>query len=166
MLVMKKMVKKTRLHNERGMALIETIPILVVFIVLLAYGLGFFGVVHTGILNSIASRAYAFETFRNRPNLVYFRDRPITGNVYLQYADKETRVHTVEGESHPNEDKIFATTRELAMGRDARDTQTSVDAHNQKIINHGEGRFRQDTEASPVWILVGYGICINANCGD
>lgn len=159
--------KKSNLRNEKGMALLETIPILVVFIVLLAYGLGFFGVVHTGILNSIASRAYAFETFRNRTNLVYFRDRGSAGE-YSHFAKKEVRFHGVNSEQKSfTEEGQWATTRTIAMGREQPLASTNDLDHNQKIIYNGETRFRKGTaEASPAWIMVGYGICINASCGE
>jgi hypothetical protein len=155
-----------RRRNEKGMALLETIPILIVFIVIIAYGLGSFGVVHTGILHSISARAYAFETFRNRPNVVYFRDRA-TGNGYSHFANKETRVHGINSDIAPVEGEIFATTRPIAFGRQPANTQTSAEVHNQKIVNKGDARFRRgEGEASPAWIMVGYGICINANCGE
>jgi hypothetical protein len=168
--MMKTIIRKKphRLNNQSGMALLETIPILVVFIVLLAYGLGFFGIVHTGILNSISARAYAFETFRNRANLVYFRDRA-TSSGHSHFAFKETRFHAIanEGEARSDNACCNATLRELAMGREQPSTNTPASVHTQKIINNGEVRFRKGgVESSPAWIMVGYGICINANCGD
>ncbi len=59
------------------MATIEMLPMMFIFIFLFSYTLGAFGIIHTGIKNSISARAYAFETFRNRSNLVYFRDIPV-----------------------------------------------------------------------------------------
>lgn len=159
-------LKKSRIGNEKGLALLETIPILVVFIIILAYGLGFFGVIHTGILNSISARAYAFETFRNRANLVYFRDR-IT-DVPNHFAYKGSRFHGIKSEVQAGDtDLIYATKRELAMGREQPDVGTSEGDHNTKIPFTAEPRFRKGVaESSPAWIMVGYGICIDAGCGD
>lgn len=58
------MLKRQRssINNEKGMAVLEMIPILVVFVLFINFSLGFFGAIHSGILNSIASRNYAFET--------------------------------------------------------------------------------------------------------
>ena len=42
---------------------------MVIFVMLMSFGMGLFGVVHTAILHSIAARTYSFETFRQRTNL-------------------------------------------------------------------------------------------------
>ena len=62
------------LSNQKGMAVFEIVPLLVLFVLLLNFVFGFFGIIHSGILNSIAARNYAFETFRNRTSLNYIRD--------------------------------------------------------------------------------------------
>lgn len=59
-------------NNQKGLATIEALPLVVVFVVLITYGLGLFGFVHTAILHSIGARTYAFETFRNRTNVSFF----------------------------------------------------------------------------------------------
>lgn len=161
--------KKTgRLRNESGMALVETIPILVIFLVLFAYGFGFFGVVHTGILNSISARAYAFETFRNRANLTFFRDRQ-TADGFSHFANIGVRFHTVTSEKKAGDatdQGQFATTRKLALGRDVADSNTPESQHNERIYSLERRNRKGGLEASPAWIMVGYGICINSRCGD
>ena len=153
--------------NQKGLAMIETLPILVVFIILLAYGIGFYGVVHTGILNSIASRAYAFETFRNRADLTYFRDRPSGPNTL--YLGLGNRVHGINHEDaavtdgNPN---IVATTRRLDFRDSNADSGANQQDHNDLVFeivgrNRGDG-----VKASPVWIMISYGICLDAACGD
>ena len=59
------------LQNEKGMAALEIIPIVIIVVLLLSFSFGFFGVIHTGILNSMAARNYAFETFNHRSDLRY-----------------------------------------------------------------------------------------------
>lgn len=150
--------------NQSGLAIIETLPILVIFIMLIGYGLGFFGVVHSSILNSIAARNYAFETFRNRTNLEYFRDRK-SGSEDL-YSNIGNRTHGINAEQTSGGTGVYATTRPLAIGREIERSPASQVDHNLQVFNI-IGRNRQGgVEVSPVWIMVGYGICINANCGD
>lgn len=165
---MKKPVRrKSKLKDQSGMAVVETIPILVIFLMLIAYGLGFFGVVHTGILNSIASRAYAFETFRNRSNVVYFRDKGTSG--YSHFANIGSRMHTVNSELAASEnvdEGQYATLRPLALGREVASSNTSQAQHNERIYSIEQRNRKGGLEASPAWIMVGYGICINARCGD
>jgi Flp pilus assembly protein TadG len=159
--------RKSRLKDESGMALMETIPILVIFLMLIAYGLGFFGVVHTGILNSIASRAYAFETFRNRSNVTYFRDKGSAATTH--YANIGARIHTVNSEKMAGDtvdEGQFATTRNLALGREVANSGTTEAQHNERIDAIERRNRRGGLEASPAWIMVGYGICINSRCGD
>ncbi|MEK6555254.1 MAG: hypothetical protein AABZ31_08440 [Bdellovibrionota bacterium] len=165
---MKKTVRrKNKLKDQSGMALVETIPILVIFLMLIGYALGFFGVVHTGILNSIGSRAYAFETFRNRNNVVYFRDKGNSG--FSHFANIGARMHMIDSEKMASEnvrDGQYATLRPLALGREVASSETSQSDHNGRIYSIEQRNRKGGLEASPAWIMVGYGICINAKCGD
>ena len=160
------MKKTSALKNQKGMAIFETIPILVIFLVLIAYMLGLFGMVHTGILNSISARAYAFETFRNRANLVYFRDRESTG--FNHFANIGSRFHTVNSETMVGDglNAQYATLRPIAIGREPADSKASVSDHNERVFGIQSRNRKGGVEASPAWIMTGYGICINAQCGD
>lgn len=161
-----------RLNNEDGMATLEAIPLILIFMLLLTYELGMFGVIHTGILNSISSRAYAFETFRNRTNLVYFRDFGISGNRLAEYRTMGNRTHAVASEFRPSTSEMgIATERPIRMGGPAVEpniaTRNDSTTHNEKIFNQtlvGPQKRNQLVEVSPVWLQIQYGICINANC--
>lgn len=150
------------------MAIFETIPILVIFLVLISYMLGLFGMVHTGILNSISARAYAFETFRNRANLVYFRDRDSSG--FNQYSQMGVRFHTVNSETMVDDtsstDGQYASLRPITLGRQPAESRSSSQDHNERIFNLSGRNRKGGVEANPAWIMTGYGICINAQCGD
>lgn len=153
--------------NDRGMAMVETLPILVVFLVLLYFGLGFFGAVHTAVLNSIAARTYAFETFRNRTNLDYFRDRGVQGADQILYVNIGNRTHLISDEIDVltgDVSRLSATSRDLAIGRDVESANNSVLDHNQRIFEIG--RRNRELEISPIWVMVAYGICLDAECGD
>lgn len=160
-------MKKRLAHNQKGQAILETVALLVVFIILLSFGLGFFGVVHTAILNSISARAYAFETFRNRTPLNYYREQgsvfdPSIGPLYL--GVKGFRFHAINHESEVR-DKFVPTTRQIALGKtEANSNASNLDVHNQQVWEIPARN--QRTDVNPVWVMVGYGLCLNANCGN
>lgn len=155
----------TRDKNQRGMATIESLPLLVIFSVLMSYGMGLFGAVHTGILQSIAARTYAFETFRNRTNLTLFRENLSGLSDPLQTQLFGIRFHAVLTEIPSPQSEFFASERPLAVGRNVAQTGREFNVHNQNVFN-GIGLRNETVEVSPIWIMVGYGICLSAACGD
>ncbi len=168
-----------RIRNEEGMATIETIPLLFLFVFLFAYTMGGFGIVHTGIKNSIAARAYAFETFRNRSNLIYFRDMPRP--IYYHYAANGARAHAIQSEEIKESDlKYVATERPLRVGmpsaikdlKNADRSSASTENHNEAIFGRSgiaPGKRNENNpklEVNPVWVMIQYGMCLNVRCGD
>lgn len=156
-----------QLKNEEGMATIETLPILIIFIMIVAYMLGSFGIIHTGILHSIAARNYAFETFRHRTNLTYFRDDPSSEILHFQKIG--TRFHGIAPEQYKTDDGFRPTQRSISMVM----TTDPINEKNENVHNVNIGaqvrdgvRVRESVAVNPVWIKVQYGICIDANCGD
>ncbi len=99
------MLNQNFIKNQKGIAVFESIPIILVMILLLNFSIGFFGVVHTGILNSIASRNYAFETFRHRADNKYFRSKS-----ELPYNKKGFRFHGTVSELTKQDDNRFVAT--------------------------------------------------------
>ena len=162
MLEMKTGARPNILKNERGLAILETVPLLVIFVVLVSFGLGFFGIVHTAILHSIAARGYAFETFRQRTNLYYFREDGSGEERPFNFQRKGWRYHAIQHESDQRE-RFVATTRPIALGRSIAAADTNDDTHNQQIFQILPRNER--VAVNPAWIMVGYGICLNANCG-
>ncbi|MDX9731146.1 MAG: hypothetical protein RBT63_05190 [Bdellovibrionales bacterium] len=170
------MKKKSVLQNEKGIATVETIPLLLLFVILLSYSMGAFGVIHTGILNSIAARAYAFETMRNRTNVTYFRDnKPITSpDEKAHYIRIGNRIHGIlqekrPGDPAPNNINFRATERPLRVGFGG----VANDGSRQNPTLHNETLFEQVVDGvqtqvgvSPVWVMTQYGICLNVRCGD
>jgi hypothetical protein len=152
---------RSRIHNEKGLATIESLPILVIFLVLISYGLGMFGAIHTAILHSMSARAYAYETFSHRTNLNLFRQR--RSDNYL--GNHGIRFHAVVDYET---DGFVASKQPLAFGREIDWAPTgpkasSVD-HSERIYQISRARNRK-VSISPFWIMVGYGICLNAACG-
>lgn len=170
---MRRFEQKTisRLKNNSGLAMIETLPILVIFVVLLGFGLGLFGVVHTAILNSIGARTYAFETFSNRSDVTMFRDRKGagSGSGFTHYAQIGNRFHVIDSDKVPlsgQPENQYATDRNIAFGLRTLSSEGSQTDHNTNIYNIvGRNRKGSGVSVSPAWVMVGYGMCINARCG-
>lgn len=162
----KKIQKKSLLFSEKGMASIESLPLLSLFLVLLSYQLGFFGVIHTGILNSISARTFAFETFRNRTDLSYYRENSeLSVRAPQHYKHMQVRWHSVTGIDKKS--NRFHVTKQfisvLFFGKQNENELGKESDHNEKIYNL-KYRNRQ-VEVNPAWIMVGYGMCLNAECG-
>lgn len=180
-----KLLKKLNSHrrrsaDERGLAIIEAIPILILFVILFGYAYGLFGVIHSGTLHSIAARNYAFETFRNRADLTIFRvDGTPPGEHYSLVG---ARFHAVRNENYKGAAAEFIPSeRPIAKGLGDR-APTGVGRSNKSYHNEylfaqydsmyangsptGVLRTRDKVEVAPVWLQIGYGICLNIRCGD
>jgi len=155
-------LKKSVLNNERGIALLETVPLIVLFVVLVSFGLGFFGIVHTAVLHSIGARTYAYETFRQRTNLYYFREDGSGRTRPINFSKKQWRYHAVQHETDPRE-RFVATTRPISFGRGTDNVEANLETHNVQIFQLASRNER--VAVNPAWIMVGYGICLNAQCG-
>ena len=163
---------KPNLNSESGMATLEALPLVIIFMVMIAYMLGMYGVTHTAILNSIGARNYAFETFRHRADLTYFRSNT-TANV-MSFEAIGARVHAVTNESSETSDggQFAATIRKIAMGLDSSRedfARPPATIHNQEGSNNVyaiQDKARNTAiGARDVWIMTQYGICLDAKCG-
>ena len=160
-------ILNTSLTSERGMAILETLPLLVVFVVLVSHALGMWGAIHTGILHSIAARTYAFETFRNRTSLFYFRENGRSNSRDLQHYLKDGfRYHGIQS-SRATENMFIASQRPISLGSGGQGEGTaSSEEHNTNIHTlSGRNPRGSGVGANPVWIMVGYGICLTPSCG-
>lgn len=153
--------------RERGMATLEALAILPIFLVIVSYSLGSFGVIHTAILHSIAARTYAFETFRHRTDLTYLRDNRL-GASLVQYNKVGARVHGIgigEGQGGIKGEAFYATERSISKGFTGPDVEKrDADTHNNSVPVM-DPRKRAALGVNPVWIMVQYGICLNSTCG-
>jgi hypothetical protein len=175
------MLKIKKLGNK-GNASIEMIPVIAIFLLLVNFGLGFFGVIHSGILNSIAARNYAFETFRNRANLNYLRDESSGSSSYNfgenpYYANANFRYHATVQEGAA-QNQWIATQRPLKFtdvntgmdpisnSNDHNQIVRSMSSEDKKTSEYFTGQSAQDGQdgVSPVWIMTSYGICLNTTC--
>lgn len=159
------MKNKNRLKNQRGFAVMESVVLLFIFLVLFFYTMGFFGVIHTGILHSIASRNYAFEIFRHRTNLWYFRQNNANDLKYHEFAN---RLHGTNNEIAVTgaNNLQYATERRVAMFKgDIEPVGRSSNEHAQAGAAIKPGERNTSVSLDPVWIKVNYGICLTADCG-
>lgn len=149
--------------NNKGMASMESVALLVIFSVFIGYGIGFFGVIHTGILNSISSRAYAFETFDNRADVTYFRSNRGTDTQTDQYAKYGYRAHGIRTEyTEPNSEAIWEVTeRSISIGRPSAGRLGDGDHDNLGDTIMGP----ELRVVNPVWLKTVYGICLDVSCG-
>jgi hypothetical protein len=174
------MLKRLR-TSSAGNASVEVVPILLLFALLFNYTIGFFGVIHSGILNSIAARNYTFETFRNRPNLTYLRDidqgRGFEVEIGSRYTKHNYRFHGIVSETNGGVQTWIATQRTIRF--------TDTNQLEQRLGNQGDheilirniqsagkvsdtftGKTADEGKAgvNPVWIQSLYGICLNSTC--
>lgn len=156
-------------NTEKGMALVESIPVLFTIVIVFNFSLGFFGSIHSGILNSIGAYNYTLETFRFRSNLMYFRPGASSAQHYLK---AKNRVHGViqDGNVTTESKGIWpATVRQVAFNANVPvNTQGS-----HKWLDQLSGIWSvkstvpkpdSPVETAEIWIKTVYGICINADC--
>jgi hypothetical protein len=172
--------RHSKRHADAGMASVEIVPIILLFAMLFNFTLGFFGVIHSGILNSIAARNYAFETFRNRTSLVYLRDDGLTSasnEVDARYTKTGFRFHGIISETNNGAQAWIATQRPIkftdAGGLDEplgdKGDHTALVRTVQsvgKVSDTFTGKTAEEGKAgvNPVWIQTLYGICLNSTC--
>jgi hypothetical protein len=173
-----KKFKKT----EKGMAFIEAIPVLFMVVVVFNFSLGFFGAIHSGILNSIAAYNYAMETYRFRSNLMYFRP----GGGLKHYEKSMSRVHGVTADGTEQNDlnrkQWPSTVRSIAFNpaaaklrpdeggfsrswsAAAERSPTSVWGINYQHYAPGPDDHTEGPQTPEIWVKTVYGICLNADC--
>ena len=158
------MKKQSSLKNKNGMAVIEALLMMVVFLTLFWYTIGFWGVTHTAILQSISARNYAVEIFRHRSNLWYFRGNRASP---LKYHPTSVRLHGVNTDAGTGVVlEQYATERRVAMFQENETEGRSSNEH-QKAQGEVQVGTRNDSiSVDPVWIKIQYGICLTAECGD
>ena len=148
-------------NNERGMASLETIVLLGVLTSLFFYSFGFFGATHTGILHNIHARTYAFETFRHRANLTYFRSN--RGPVASHFLTRDSRLHGIKGIGVG--DAQNASERPISFGLVGEEQGRNSATHTQNIPQRIPASQRNSNlGVNPIWIMIQYGICFNSNC--
>ncbi|AGH96586.1 hypothetical protein [Pseudobdellovibrio exovorus] len=181
--------RKRRFKNsEKGMATVESIPMLFLLVVILSFSLGFFGSIHSGILNSIGAYNYALETFRFKSDLMYLR--PGADPKENNYKLSNNRVHGIlaEGEEagqqasedwlatqrsiaytfspEREEEEIRERTRTLASEANRKYGERGAPNNIWTVISTYVPKSNSDIRTPRIWIKTVYGICVNADCGE
>ncbi|MBE8162913.1 MAG: hypothetical protein HAW63_02880 [Bdellovibrionaceae bacterium] len=154
------------IKNKKGSAIVETLPLVIIFMTILGNMWGFFMAVHSGILSSIGARTYAFETFRNRADLTYFRDQELaTGNPYkesINYYKTGVRIHGVTQPSRTNNVANFyplSINYNKFSPSQAKASNSIQEQHRHSFI-FSESR-EKTTGVKEIWIRSIYGMCLN-----
>lgn len=163
-----RIIQKKR-KGQRGMAIVETVPLILIFITLTGFTLGFYGVTQRMILSSIAARAYGHELIRNRTNINYLRDVGSTGSIHSYHRTK-SRLFAARSSSGGANDFI-AEKMPIQFPPRGPSGLGSEDAHNTSAyedLSRGALQNRRNTRHlfDQVWIKNSYGICIDAGCGE
>ncbi len=141
------------LKDQRGVAVVEMLPLLAIFITVFGLAFGFWTSIHSGTLQSIAARRYAFEVINNRSDFVYHRDTKEAAN-YKQYFQKNgNRFFAVVQQQKNPEPKLQAEGKDLSL-------------FNKKDPMSIEKVRQEGNKVSPIWLKTGYGICIDCKCGE
>ena len=174
--------KSTFLTNQKGLVILESIPLILVMFVLLGATLGSWGIVHTAIMNSIASRHNAFFVLNHRSELAYKRDfgrRQYPNTTLIDphqefFTEKGRRFFFVQDEDFDNSRKNSTATLRFVnfIAKDEtydgqpnflRTALDHRDIMNQRVQDLGQ---ENRTKVAKAWIMVAYGICLTATCGD
>ena len=183
--------KRTAKPFRRGIAMVEILPLLVVFITFFGLAIGFWGAMHSGILQSIAARHYAFEVINNRTHIEYHRDwdaesDPGIGNMFGASSASEEyhglmgmRLFAVVTKQTSDPDPIVEN-RGLNFFNDIDRkfdeppggilSSPQTDSSNKYSSRAGfleePELFIQTPTINPIWLINGYGICLNCCCGN
>lgn len=159
---------KPSLKNQKGLAVLEMIPVLIVLVVVLRYAYGFFGVIQSATVQSIAARNYAFETFRHRSRLSYLREGAVDDR--FKYR-KGARLHGVRDENSPSSQypDWDITNRYISFPRREAE-QLGGESFTARVNEQGKiavgKRYGEGDGVNPVWLAIRYGMCIDYQCGD
>lgn len=183
-------IRSRSIRSNSGSALIETMPLIITLLILLRVSFGFWGAVHSGILNSIAAYNHALTTYAFRADLTYLRpglideNSTITAGARKSFDRAKSRYHGVIDENKPANDSTtwFATPRTIGLDRyitTAAGTPTKLmtdecpgctevgmtDAlHRKNSELYAQTSDQNKKWTQFVWIKTVYGMCLNVKC--
>ncbi len=175
--------------NNKGIALFEMLPLLVVFVALVGLTVGLWGAVHSGVLQSIAARHYAFEIINNRSHFEYHRDynpgepspSPFMYNnsefAIVEkdyYGDVGSRLFYITSSKIESEDEPYVPLRGInffeEIKRAYNENPKGIIPFQEKTASAEFHRDSSDDDpperVNPLWLMTGYGICIDCPCGE
>ena len=179
-------MKQKQALGQKGVAIFEMLFLILVFVILFGLTLGFWGAIHTATLQSIAARHYSFEIINNRTHFEYHRDwnlfssPPSPGHMLgttppnlkgRYHGDLGMRLFYISGvENMPKRPTV--TTRGLNFFKEIdRDTAaslkgTTIEVHEKGTAFHKNIFNQKQGSVNPLWLMTGYGICLEHSCGE
>ena len=134
------------LKNQRGVAYVEMLPLLVLFVLLFGLSFGLWTSVHRATLKSIAARHYSFEILNNRTHYIYHKD---TSDAH--YYKKKGKRYFANVDYQPIEDPfLYHESPDLTLF-----------SKGITKINDPKPENSDKAQTNPIRIQIGYGICID-----
>ena len=174
-------VCQNKLKKQCGLALIEVIPLIIIFSLLLSYSTGFVASIHKSILFSTAARLRAIQRIENRSDstVMYFLDIPKNAPKSLEQeiasvdnykaigfhwhgiveTDREAFVTTKTPPSLP-------TTPIVKPESPLRPLTKDEITHLDRITYTPPSDFNTAKRILNISPKVGYGFCVTATCGQ
>ena len=146
-----KRYKLEGLRSQKGIAYVEMLPLLVLFVMLFGLSFGLWTSIHRATLKSIAARHYSFEVLNNRSHYIYHRDTEEAKNHISYYSKNGSRFFA----------NVLYQTRETP---DLKNEPIELSLFNQgitKINSPSPANSSILDQANPIKIKTGYGICID-----
>jgi len=143
------------LNSRKGLAYVEMLPLLVLFVVLFGLSFGLWTSIHRATLKSIAARHYSFEVLNNRTHYIYHRDTTSAEGFEDYYGENGKRFFAnVNYQLTENPDLDYEE-RELSLFNEGvTQINPAPDPRNSSF-----------DQTNPIGIKTGYGICIDTgNC--
>ena len=150
--VIEKMKKHKFLNNQRGIAMVEMLPLLFIFIILFGLTFGLWASIHSGTLQSIAARHYAFQVLNNRTHFIYHRDTMKINNNKTLYYEKNGKRFFAIVEAKTGKVELIPEIKEINL-------------FNQGVLSITGDNKSQKAQTNPIKLRTGYGICIDFDCG-
>lgn len=162
--------------KNRGVAIAEFLFMFIIFIFVMVLLYGSWGVIHSGILNSISARAYATYVISNRSDLSFVRDygeEDILDQSYFNTRaenPKNIRFFSIIKPDNPLSEKDFIPEQlRLDLGYwHSGSLEHISDEEGQEWSSEIRPNVRilPRYKAHVVYLKQGYGICLDAPCGN
>ena len=156
-----KKFKKISLNNK-GIAYVELIFLIPVFVMFFGLTIGLWASIHSGTLRSIAARHYAFEVLNNRTEFIYHRDTAVEGVGTKQYYKR-------------NGKRIFANVKHQPVTVTPPDPiparswlnlfKGQGSAQDARLVKGKQTQSGCEKIEPALQFKIAYGICLDYNCG-
>ena len=142
------------LKSQNGIAYVEMLPLLVLFVLLFGLSFGLWASIHRATLKSIAARHYSFEVLNNRTHYIYHRDTESANDYKAYYGENGLRFFANVYKQSGRTPALKKETARLSLFDEGVTKINPPSSKNSTRIPVGE-------QKNPIEIKTGYGICID-----